>query len=163
MTEPQTPLWLRRSVLAGLLGGLLLAGFVVMQPFMAAIAWAAILTYVSWPLHLRVLAWLGGRRTWAALVMTLVLTLVLGLSLLWAGLLLRSEGLAAVRQDTAWGYISPSGKMEIAPQFLVAQEFSGGLAYVTFRGGWGYVNRAGKLVWKSEIVGVSAESSEGEE
>lgn len=101
MTEPQTPLWLRRTVLAGLLGGLLLAGFVVMQPFMAAIAWAAILSYVSWPLHLRVLAWLGGRRTWAALAMTLVLTLVLGLSLLWAGLLLRSEGLAAVREAAA--------------------------------------------------------------
>jgi len=59
MTEQQTPLWLRRTVLAGLLGGLLLAGFVVMQPFMAAIAWAAILSYVSWPLHLKVLAWLG--------------------------------------------------------------------------------------------------------
>ncbi|WP_394756584.1 hypothetical protein [Rhodoferax sp.] len=69
MTKPQTPLWLRRTVLAGLLGGLLLAGFVVMQPFTAAIAWAAILSYVSWPLHLRVLAWLGGRRTWAALAM----------------------------------------------------------------------------------------------
>ncbi len=98
MNETQTPLWLRRIVLAGLLGALLLAGFVVMQPFMAAIAWAAILTYVSWPLHLRVLARLGGRRTWAALVMTLALTLVLGLSLLWAGLLLHSEGLAAVRE-----------------------------------------------------------------
>ena len=63
MTEGQTPLWLRRTVLAGLLGGLLLAGFVVMRPFLSAIAWAAILTYVSWPLHLRVLAWLRGRRT----------------------------------------------------------------------------------------------------
>ena len=31
MTEPQTPLWLRRTVLASLLGGLLLAGFVVEQ------------------------------------------------------------------------------------------------------------------------------------
>ena len=101
MTEQQTPLWLRRTVLAGLLGGLLLAGFVVMQPFVAAIAWAAILSYVSWPLHLRMLAWLGGRRTWAALAMTLVLTLVLGLSLLWAGLLLRSEGAAAVREAAA--------------------------------------------------------------
>jgi predicted PurR-regulated permease PerM len=101
MTEQQTPLWLRRTVLAGLLGGLLLAGFVVMQPFVAAIAWAAILSYVAWPLHLRMLAWLGGRRTWAALAMTLVLTLVLGLSLLWAGLLLRSEGAAAVREAAA--------------------------------------------------------------
>ena len=68
MSEPQgpavpggqTPLWLRRTVVAGLLGGLLLVGFVVMRPFLSAIAWAAILTYVSWPLHLRVLARLRG-------------------------------------------------------------------------------------------------------
>ncbi|MEO7160643.1 MAG: hypothetical protein ABIX00_09120 [Polaromonas sp.] len=39
MTERQTPLWLRRTVLAGLL----LVGFVVMRPFLA---------YLSWPLHL---------------------------------------------------------------------------------------------------------------
>lgn len=53
MTEGQTPRWLRRTVSAGLLGGLLWVGFVVMRPFVVAIAWAAILTYVSWPLHLR--------------------------------------------------------------------------------------------------------------
>ncbi|MDP2450510.1 MAG: hypothetical protein Q8M93_06045 [Polaromonas sp.] len=103
MTAGQTPLWLRRTVVAGLLGGLLLLGFVVMRPFLVAIAWAAIMAYVSWPLHLRVLARLGGRRTWAALVMTVMLTLVLGGSLLWLGLLLRSEGVAGVRAPVFWG------------------------------------------------------------
>ncbi|MEO8119842.1 MAG: AI-2E family transporter, partial [Rhodoferax sp.] len=101
MYEQQTPLWLRRTVLTGLLGGLLLAGFVVMQPFLAAIAWAAILSYVSWPLHLRVLTWLHGRRNWAALAMTALLTLVLGLSLFWLGFLLRSEGMAGIREAAA--------------------------------------------------------------
>lgn len=101
MNEQPTPLGLRRTVLTGLLGGLLLAGFVVMQPFLAAIAWAAILSYVSWPLHLRVLTWLRGRRSWAALAMTLFLTLVLGLSLFWLGLMLRSEGMAAMREADA--------------------------------------------------------------
>ena len=62
-------------MLAGLLGGLLLAGFVVMRPFLAAIAWAAILTYVSWPLHRRRLARLRGHRTGAAMAMTMTLTL----------------------------------------------------------------------------------------
>ncbi len=98
MTEPQTPPWLRHTVVMALLGGLLVAGFVVMRPFLTAIAWAGVLSYVSWPLHLRVRAWLGGRRAWAALVMTSALTLSLGLSLLWLGLLLRSEGVAAVRE-----------------------------------------------------------------
>ena len=103
MSEPQgpavpggqTPLWLRRTVVAGLLGGLLLVGFVVVQPFLSAIAWAAILTYVSWPLRLR------GRRTWAALALTVMLTLALGVSLLWLGLLLRSEGVLAIREAAA--------------------------------------------------------------
>ena len=101
ITAGQTPLWLRRSVVAGLLGGLLLVGFVVMRPFLSAIAWAGVLTYVSWPLHLRVLARLRGRRTWAALAMTALLTLALGTSLFWLGLLLRSEGVLAVREAAA--------------------------------------------------------------
>lgn len=101
MTEPQTPRWLRRAVLAGLLGGLLLLGVVVLRPFLTSIAWAAILCYTSWPLHQRVLARLRGHRSWAALVMSLMLTLVLGSSLLWLGLLLHSEGMAALREAAA--------------------------------------------------------------
>ncbi|HEY8707413.1 MAG TPA: AI-2E family transporter [Burkholderiaceae bacterium] len=101
MTDEQTPRWLRRAVLAGLLGGLLWVGFVVIRPFMVAIAWAAILTCVSWPLHLRLLARLRGHRWAAAFAMTVMLTLALGVSLLWLGLLLRSEGVAAVREATA--------------------------------------------------------------
>ncbi len=101
MTEGQPPLWLRRTVLAGLLGGLLLVGCVVMRPFLSAIAWAAILTYVSWPLHIRLLKRLRGHRAGAALVMTVMLTLVLGGSLLWLGFLLRSEGVAGVREAAA--------------------------------------------------------------
>ena len=101
MTDLQTPLWLRRLVLAGLLAGLLLAGFVVMRPFLSAIAWAGVLTYVSWPLHLRLLARLRGRRTGAALAMTVMLTLALGATLIWLGLLLRGEGVAAVREAAA--------------------------------------------------------------
>ena len=77
MTDEQTPRWLRRAVFAGLLGGLLWVGFVVMRPFMVAIAWAAILTCVSWPLHLRLLARLRGHRSGAAFAMTVMLTLAL--------------------------------------------------------------------------------------
>ena len=101
MTEEHPPRWLLRTVLAGLLGGLLLAGFVVLQPFLSAIAWAAILTYVTWPLHLRLLARLRGHRTGAALIMTALLTLTLGGSMLWLVLLLRTEGLVAAHEAAA--------------------------------------------------------------
>ena len=85
MSESQSPVWLSRTVVAGLLGGLFVAGFVVMRPFLAAIAWAAILTCVSWPPHLRVLERLRGHRTGAALAMALTLTLTLGVTLIFLG------------------------------------------------------------------------------
>ena len=59
MNEPATPTWLRRSIVATLLGGLLIVGFVILQPFLTAVAWAAILVYVAWPLHERALARVG--------------------------------------------------------------------------------------------------------
>jgi len=102
MTVGQTPLWLRRTVLAGLLGGLLLLGFVVVRPFLVAIAWAAILTYTAWPLHLRVVAWLRGHRSGAALATTLMLTLATGVPLVCLALLLREEGMAVVHEAAAF-------------------------------------------------------------
>ncbi len=95
MNQLETPGWMRRTIVICLLVALLAAGFVVVEPFLAAIAWAAILSYISWPLHLRVLARLRGQRDWAAFVMTIFLSLVIGCSLLWVGLLLRNEGMAA--------------------------------------------------------------------
>ena len=45
MTEAQTPHWLRRTLSGVVLGGLMWVGFLVMRPFMVAIAWAAVLTW----------------------------------------------------------------------------------------------------------------------
>ena len=101
LNKEPTPTWLRRTVLAGLLAGLLLMGYVVMRPFLSAIAWAGVLTYVSWPLHLRLLKRLRGHRTRAALAMTSMLTLTLGVTLIWLAVLLRSEGMVAVREAAA--------------------------------------------------------------
>ena len=101
MNPTATPTWLRRTIVAALLGGLLIVGFVILQPFLTAVAWAAILVYVSWPLHLRLVARLGGRRLWSALAMTLLLALVLGATLLWLAVLLQREGLVALREVAA--------------------------------------------------------------
>ncbi|MDB5755019.1 MAG: family transporter [Massilia sp.] len=48
----------------------------VLRPFLAAILFAAAVVISSWPLYLRVQAGMGGRRTPAALTMTLSLTLL---------------------------------------------------------------------------------------
>jgi predicted PurR-regulated permease PerM len=97
MSSGDSPQWLRRFLVAGLL----LAGLVVMRPFLAAIAWAAILCFVSWPLLVRAQAVFGGRRSLAALSMTLLLTLLLGGVLLWLLVLLRGELSSAVREAAA--------------------------------------------------------------
>lgn len=80
-----------RVVLGILLGGLLLLVYAVMRPFLAPIAWALILAYVTWPLAVRLRRLVRGRNTLAALLMTILLTTAFVLPLLWVGLLLRSE------------------------------------------------------------------------
>src|SRR5690606_23949938 len=80
-----------RLVLGLLLGGLLLLTWSVVQPFVVPIVWAAILAYVTWPLLVRVRRLFRGRRTLAAAVMTLLLTLAFVLPAVWLALLLRTE------------------------------------------------------------------------
>jgi predicted PurR-regulated permease PerM len=48
----------------------------VLKPFLPAILFAAAVVISSWPLYLSLLGRMGGRRTWAALTMTLSLTLL---------------------------------------------------------------------------------------
>ncbi|HSW52763.1 MAG TPA: hypothetical protein VLG93_06005, partial [Sulfuricaulis sp.] len=55
----------------------------VLSPFFAALAWAGILAYVTWPLYRRLKRRLAGRDTLAALLMTLVVALTLLLPLAW--------------------------------------------------------------------------------
>ena len=89
---------------------------------LVAIAWAAILTYVSWPLHMRVVAWSRGRRSWAALATTVTLTLAPGVPLFWLGLLLREEAVAVVRDATAFlqsGEALPEPIRHIPPHRIV--------------------------------------------
>jgi predicted PurR-regulated permease PerM len=103
----------RRVMLAIFMGGLLLLGFQVLQPFLVPVAWAGILVYVTWPLYLRLRARMGGRHTISALLMTLLLALILILPLVWVMLLLRSEmGGAYARLET---HLS-SGHLALPPE-----------------------------------------------
>jgi predicted PurR-regulated permease PerM len=60
-----------RTTLAVLLIGILIAScFWIMQPFLYAIVWAAMIVIATWPIHVSLQALLGGRRWAAALIMT---------------------------------------------------------------------------------------------
>ncbi|MEW6132545.1 MAG: AI-2E family transporter [Pseudomonadota bacterium] len=72
----QSPLVRRTGAIAflALIFGLALW---VLSPFWAALAWAGVLAYVTWPLYVRLSAHWRGRKTLAAFGMTLAVALVL--------------------------------------------------------------------------------------
>jgi predicted PurR-regulated permease PerM len=61
------------AVLAMLIAGC----YLVLQPFLTALVWAAILCTTTWPLYLRLHARLGKRDAFAALAMVLLLSLLM--------------------------------------------------------------------------------------
>ena len=67
---------LTRTILAVLfIGGLIVASFWILQPFLAAIIWATMIVVSTWPLMLAIQARLWGRRGLAVTVMTVALLL----------------------------------------------------------------------------------------
>ena len=69
---------LTRPTLAVLfIGGLIVAAFWVLRPFLGAIVWATLIVVPTWPVMLRVQARLRNRRSYAVAVLTLALLLVL--------------------------------------------------------------------------------------
>lgn len=76
--------------------------WVVLRSFLVPVLWAVILVYVTWPVH----AWL--RRRWGehhgsiALVMTLVLSSLVVIPLIWGSLVLHREMAEFLRQMPAW-------------------------------------------------------------
>ncbi|MBL8351615.1 MAG: AI-2E family transporter YdiK [Burkholderiaceae bacterium] len=83
MTQPRSDL--ARSTLGVLIiGGLILAAFWVLRPFIGPAIWATTIVVATWPLMLRLQALLLHRRSLAVLVMTLVLLLVFVLPIVLA-------------------------------------------------------------------------------
>lgn len=101
MEDLTKALWLRRLIVASLLAGVAILAFQVLQPFIVPVVWAVILAYVTWPMHEWLVRIFGGRRTPAALLMTLLLTAVIVLPVLWLIALMQTEALGAYRSFTA--------------------------------------------------------------
>ncbi len=62
-----------RTLTLVVLAILIIGCFLVLQPFVTAILWAAILCATLWPLFLRLRDWLGGRSGLAAMLVVLVM------------------------------------------------------------------------------------------
>jgi predicted PurR-regulated permease PerM len=107
---PTAP-WFRRLLVAGLILGVVLLTFSVIRPFLVPLIWGAILAYVAWPVHLRMLRLCRGRLTIASLATTLIVTLIIVVPLVWIVLLVRVEALSAYGQVQAF----IASKPELAP------------------------------------------------
>jgi predicted PurR-regulated permease PerM len=101
---------LTRVMLAILfIGGLIVASFLVLQPFLAATVWAATLVVATWPVLRRIEVALGGRRGWAVTLMTLILLVVviLPVSLAVAALVRHADVIATLPDAAANFHIPP--------------------------------------------------------
>lgn len=100
----------RRLQLAVGLGAatlLVVGAYVVLSPFLVPIAWAAILAYATWPVYCRVLAAVGGRDLWAAVVMTLLVILAVALPVAALSVTLADDVAALFQTLRAWGEQPP--------------------------------------------------------
>ena len=72
----------------------------VLRPFISAALWAVVLCFTTWPLFLRLEDVLGGRRTLAALIATLLLAaiIILPVAILGATLADNVSGLISASQ-----------------------------------------------------------------
>jgi len=86
-----TALGLRRLLIVVMLAGLVLLGFLVLDPFIVPVVWAAILAYVTWPGY----EWLrrkwGGSSILAALAMTTAVSAAVIVPLAWLAVVVRLE------------------------------------------------------------------------
>ena len=57
-----------------------------------------------------------------------------------------SDGLAAVKKDSLWGYVNIKGDIVIPSQFQDARDFYHGMAAIKKKGLWGYINYGGSIV-----------------
>jgi predicted PurR-regulated permease PerM len=91
---PTAP-WFRRLLVAGLILGILLLTFSVIRPFVVPLIWGAILAYVSWPAHIRILKAVRGRNVLASGLTSALVTLIIVVPVVWLVFLLREEAASA--------------------------------------------------------------------
>lgn len=101
MLNQSLELLVRRFLLGAFFVGLLILAWMVLGPFLVPAAWAGILAYVSWPGYRWLVARLPGRPNLTATLMTLLMTALLVLPMLWLLIVLEGELVGAYHAVTA--------------------------------------------------------------
>lgn len=84
-------MWVQRSIVIVLIGGLILQAYLILELFLAAIAWALVLAHVTWPLQKRLIYVVGNRPTVRALLMVGGVGVMILLPLLWFSLIIEAN------------------------------------------------------------------------
>jgi predicted PurR-regulated permease PerM len=101
--ERSKRLWKTEPLLGGVALLLLLGGcFFVLRPFMSALMWAIILAYSLHPLQRVFTRWFRGRRTLAACLVTLTMTVVFAGPVVLVGVSLAQDGKDLARATRDW-------------------------------------------------------------
>jgi len=99
--------WMKRLFVVFLTGVLITLIYLILDPFLAPIAWAIVLAHVTWPLHLRLKNAIGTWPTLCALIMVMSTVVLILLPLLWFALVIQSN---VVNGYHALGMYLSSGK-----------------------------------------------------
>lgn len=106
---------LARNTLAVLfIGALIIACYWVIEPFIGSLIWAATLVIATWPMFLKLQAWLGGRRWLAVTVMIVLLLLVLFVPIILSVLTIAEHADKVI----AWCKTVPDMKVPAPPDWL---------------------------------------------
>jgi predicted PurR-regulated permease PerM len=103
----------------GIVLGLMVATALVLRPFLAPMAWAAVVAYMTWGLYRRVSAQTGRPAITAALFALLVL-LIFGLPAVWLLVLVAEQATRLAEAGQAW--IASGAKL---PEWLVGLPYVG--------------------------------------
>jgi predicted PurR-regulated permease PerM len=83
--------WIKRIFVVFLIGILITLIYLILDPFLAPIAWALVLSHTTWPLHLRLKNAIGDRPTLCAFIMVTGTGVLILLPLLWFALIIQDN------------------------------------------------------------------------
>ena len=63
MLDQVTARSIRRIIVGLLLGGLLILGYIVLQPFVIPVIWAMVIAYATWPVYALLCRYIDRRKT----------------------------------------------------------------------------------------------------
>ncbi len=93
---------------------LLVVCFIVLKPFMSALMWAIILAYALYPMQRLFTRWFRGRRTIAACLVTLTISILVAGPIVLIGMSLAEDGKKLANATRTWFLAAP----EEAPAWL---------------------------------------------